>query len=217
MLAFSAEPATPEGGRNLTVLYKLVQLLLATDPSIGLIRCQISNLQEYLVRQIEATALRRSAQVSSLSPVATDLVGWSKNATAINLVAQLRLCLVEGGMLVPGRKRMNGKQSAPRFQPLVFGRGRGLHGVPKPKGGRPADNAQVRLVSMLAIDWLLTTHLPPTSGRDGSSPFSRLVHDVFDWLGMVDKAPHSLRQYWSLVPTTDGNRRSVVGLWPSHR
>jgi hypothetical protein len=71
--------------------------------------------------------------------------------------------------------------------------------LPKLAGGRPADDAEVRLIAHLAVDWLESTGVRPEAGRDGHSAFSGLVHSVFGWLDIEDKAQHSLRQYWSMT------------------
>jgi hypothetical protein len=47
--------------------------------------------------------------------------------------------------------------------------------LPKLQGGRPADDAEVRLIAHLAVDWLESTGVKPESGRDGNSAFSGLV------------------------------------------
>jgi hypothetical protein len=95
--------------------------------------------------------------------------------------------------------RPTGRQSAPHFEPVVFGRGRAVPGLPKLVGGRPADDAEVRLIAHLAVDWLESTSVEPEAGRDGNSAFSGLVYSVFGWLDIEDKAQHSLRQYWKLT------------------
>ncbi len=71
--------------------------------------------------------------------------------------------------------------------------------LPKLEGGRPADNAEVRLLAHLAVDWLESTGVEPEAGRYGNSAFSGLVYSVFGWLDVEDKAQHSLRQYWKLT------------------
>ena len=100
--------------------------------------------------------------------------------------------------MVPGRRRLTGRQSAPHFEPVVLGHGRGVS-ITKRKGGRPADDAEVRLIAHLAVDWLISTGVQLGCGRDGHSAFSGLVYDVFGWLDIEDKAKHCLRQYWKLT------------------
>jgi hypothetical protein len=111
----------------------------------------------------------------------------------------LRLCVVEGGAVLAGQMRPTGRQSAPHFEPVVFGRGRSVSGLPKLAGGRPADDAEVRLIAHLAVDWLESTSIEPEAGRDGNSAFSSLVYSVFGWLDIEDKAQHCLRQYWAMT------------------
>jgi hypothetical protein len=54
------------------------------------------------------------------------------------------------------------------------------------------------LASFLAVDWLLATGRPPTSGRSDRMPFGNLVHTVFGWLGRGAQAEAVLRRYWRL-------------------
>lgn len=119
-------------------------------------------------------------------------------ASATDLVQVLRLCLVEGGALVPGRRRLTGRPSAAHFETVVLGHGRGVS-IPKRKGGRPADDAEVRLIAHLAVDWLISTGVQPGRGRDGLFGFSKLVHDVFGWLDIEKKAKHCLKQNWAMT------------------
>ena len=185
-------------------LRALAQLLLSDDPSIGLIRTNVARLPAPLIRQIEARALRLADQVPACSAVASSLVRWAKVAPATDLLPLLRLCVVEGGAMVPGQMRPTGRPPAPHFEPVVFGRGRGMKWLPKLEGGRPADNAEVRLIAHLAVDWHLATGFEPEAGRDGHSAFSGLVHDVFGWIGRSKKATFSLRAYWAMVADRAG-------------
>jgi hypothetical protein len=180
-------------------LRPLAQLVLSDAPSIGLIRARVARLPAPLIRQIEARALRLADQVPACAIVGSDLLGWAKVAPATDLIPLLRLCVVEGGAVLDGRDRPTGRQSAPHFEPIEFGRGRGVKWLPKLEGGRPADNAEVRLIAHLAVDWLESTTVEPEAGRDGNSAFSSLVYSVFGWLDIEDKAQHSLRQYWKLT------------------
>jgi hypothetical protein len=180
-------------------LRSLAQLLLADAPSIGLIRTRVARLHAPLIRQIESRALRLADQVPAFVPVRSDLLGWAKAAPAADLIPVLRLCVVEGGAVLLGRNRPSGRQSAPHFEPVVFGRGRGMKWLPKLEGGRPADDAEVRLIAHLAVDWLKSTGVKPEAGRDGNSAFSGLVYSVFCWLDVEDKAQHCLRQYWAMT------------------
>jgi hypothetical protein len=196
MSAYRAETKAILRPDHSAQLRSLVALVLANDPSIGLIRTRIQTMPRVVVEMIEAIARRRAEQVPALEPLAIGLCAWSKSATPSSLVRLLRLCLVEGGMMVPGRARPTGHRSATHFEAMILGRGRGLRGVSKHVGGRPPLDFEVRLIALLAVDWLLVLGLPPEPGRDGRSPFSNLVHSVFDWLGIGQHAQHCLREYW---------------------
>jgi hypothetical protein len=176
----------------------VTRLVLAVDPSIGLVRDHVAELSAYAVGQIEARALRLSSNAPAFSGIGLDLREWARRATPVDLLQVLRFCLVEGGAMVSGRRRPNGSQSAAHFEPVIFGRGRGVS-LPKLKGGRPADDAEMRLIAHLAVDWLISTGVRPEGGRDGHSAFSGLVHDVFGSIGIEDKAIHSLRTYWAMA------------------
>ena len=180
-------------------LRPLAKLLLSDDPSVGEILDLVTALPAAAVGQIEARALRLTDQVPAFATVGSDLLGWAENAASSDLIPLLRLCVVEGGAVLAGQMRPTGRQSAPHFEPVVFGRGRAVPGLPKLDGGRPADDAEVRLIAHLAVDWLETTGVEPETGRDGNSAFSGLVYSVFGWLDIEDKAQHSLRQYWKLT------------------
>ena len=185
-------------------LRSLAPLLLSEAPSIGLIRTRVARLKAPLIRQIESRALRLADQVPACAIVGSDLLGWAKVAPAVDLIPLLRLCVVEGGAVLAGQDRPTGRQSAPHFEPVVFGRGRAVPGLPKLQGGRPADDAEVRLIAHLAVDWHLATGFEPEAGRDGHSAFSGLVHDVFGWIGRSKKAKFSLRVYWAMMADRAG-------------
>ena len=198
------EPNQADRGDWVVQLRSLAQLLLSDAPSIGLIRARVARLPAPLIRHIESRALRLAYQVPSCSSIGSDLLGWAKFAPAADLIPHLRLCVVEGGVVVAGQMRPTDRQSAPHFEPIMFGRGRRMGWLPKLKGGRPADNAEVRLIAHLAVDWHLATGFEPEAGRDGHSAFSGLVHDVFGWIGRSKKATFSLRTYWAMVADRAG-------------
>lgn len=193
------EPDQADRADWVVQLRSLAQLLLSDAPSIGLIRARVARLPAPLVRQIESRAVRLADQVPACATVGSDLLGWAKLAPATDLIPLLRLCVVEGGAMVHGQDRPTDRQSAPHLEPVVFGRGRAVPGLPKLQGGRPAGDAEVRLIAHLAVDWLESTGVEPETGRDGHSAFSGLVYSVFGWLDIEDKAQHSLRQYWKLT------------------
>lgn len=180
-------------------LRPLAQLVLSDEPCIGLIRTRVAGLPAPLVRHIEARALRLADQVPACLPVSYGLLKWAKVAPAADLMPVLRLCVVEGGAVVLGRNRPTGRQSAHHLEPVVLGRGRGMDWSPKLVGGRPADDAEVRLIAHLAVDWLESTGVKPETGRDGNSAFSGLVYSVFGWLDIGTKAQHCLKQYWAMT------------------
>jgi hypothetical protein len=186
-------------GQASPALRSLALRLTQEDPSDVEVRDLITALPPAAVEQIEARALRLADKVPACATVGSDLLGWSKITTATDLIPLLRLCVVEGGAMVPGQDRPTDRQSAPHLEPVVFGRGRAVPGLPKLQGGRPADDAEVRLIVHLAVDWLESTGVEPEAGRDGSSAYSGLVYSVFGWLDIEDKAQHSLRQYWKLT------------------
>ncbi|MFM2350064.1 MAG: hypothetical protein RIR04_1030 [Pseudomonadota bacterium] len=186
-------------GQASPALRSLALRLTQEDPSDVEVRDLIRALPPAAVEQIEARALRLADEVPACASLGSDLLSWAKVTTATDLIPLLRLCVVEGGAMVPGQDRPTDRQSAPHLEPVVFGRGRAVPGLPKLQGGRPADNAEVRLIAHLAVDWLESTSVEPEAGRDGNSAFSGLVYSVFGWLDIEDKAQHSLRQYWKLT------------------
>lgn len=191
-------------GQASPALRSLALRLTQEDPSDVEVRDLITALPPAAVEQIEARALRLADQVPACATVGSDLLGWSKITPAKDLIPLLRLCVIEGGAMVHGQDRPTDRQSAPHFGPIVFGRGRGMDWLPKLEGGRPADNAEVRLIAHLAVDWHLATGFEPEAGRDGHSAFSGLVHDVFGWIGRSKKATFSLRVYWAMMADRAG-------------
>ena len=186
-------------GQASPALRSLALRLTQEDPSDVEVRDLIAALPPAAVEQIESRALRLADQVPACADVGSGLLGWAKFTSATDLIPLLRLCVVEGGAMVRGQDRPTGRQSASHFEPIVFGRGRRMGWLPKLEGGRPADDAEVRLIAHLAVDWLESTGVEPEAGRDGNSAFSGLVYSVFGWLDIEDKAQHSLRQYWKLT------------------
>jgi hypothetical protein len=61
--------------------------------------------------------------------------------------------------------------------------------------GRPSDDAALRLISFLAMDWTLAADQLPVPGRSDKTPFGDLVHQVFGWLELPE-ATSALRRYW---------------------
>ena len=186
-------------GQASPALRSLALRLTQEDPSVVEIRDLITALPSAAVEQIESRALRLADQVPACASLGPDLLGWSKITPAKDLIPLLRLCVIEGGAMVRGQDRPTGRASASHVGPIVFGRGRGMKWLPKLEGGRPADDAEVRLIAHLAVDWLESAGVEPEAGRDGNSAFSGLVYSVFGWLDIEDKAQHSLRQYWKLT------------------
>jgi hypothetical protein len=182
----------------------LTRLVFAKNPNFGLIRSHVAELSDPAVGQIEDRAMRLAEQVPACSAVGLDLRSWARRANSADLVLVLRLCLVQGGAMVSGRRRPNGRQSAAHFEPVIFGRGAS---IPKRKGGRPADDAEVRLIAHLAVDWLISIGVQPEGGRDGHSAFSGLVHSVFSWIGIEAKAIYCLRAYWKMIADNAGSSR----------
>jgi hypothetical protein len=199
-VSVSAYLAETAGGANLVQsLRSLALLLIRDDTTAAKVRGVIAALPAAALEQIESRALRLADQVPACAIVGSDLLSWAKVAPAADLIPLLRLCVVDGGAVLLGRNRSSGRQSGPHLEPIVFGRGRAVPGLPKLEGGRPADNAEVRLIAHLAVDWLESTGVEPEAGRDGHSPFSGLVYSVFGWLDIEDKAQHCLRQYWTMT------------------
>jgi hypothetical protein len=186
-------------GNAAPALRSLALRLTQEDPSVVEIRDLITALPPTAVEQIESRALRLADQVPACASLGSDLLGWSKITPAKHLIPLLRLCVVEGGAMVRGQDRPTGRQSAPHFEPIVLGRGRGVPGLTKLEGGRPTDDLEVRLIAHLAVDWLKSTGVRPEPSRDGLFGFSKLVHDVFGWLDIEKKAPHCLKQYWAMT------------------
>lgn len=192
-------------------LSALVALLTASpQPSIGLIRTRVAALPPGIVRHIEGRALRLSDHEQKFRPIGLSLKTWAQRAGPDDLVKLLTCCLVQGGEFVPGRKRPNGKQSGPRFEPAIAARPNTPKNEEGYAGGRPIRHDLQLLVSYLAVDWLQSTGFQPTKGRSDHTPFGALVFMVFRWIGEEDKAAHSLRTYWYPSKPRTKNKLSVT-------
>lgn len=209
--AWSAARDVRVAAPELSQLSRLVQLLTSTGaPKIGLIRTRVAALPPGIVREIEGRASRLSLTIDRFRPLGFGLKAWAKTAPPDALVSLLTSCLFQGGQLIPGRKRPNGKQSAPRFEPTIAAH----HNTPKNEegypGGRPIRNDLQLLISYLAIDWLRSTGFKPDKGRSDKVPFGALVFMVFRWIGEEGKAAHSLRTYWYPSKPRTKNKLSVT-------
>jgi hypothetical protein len=198
---------------EISQLRRLTMLVLEPDPSLFQVRKWTSELPASQIAAIQARALQKAQRNSAFDLMAKDLRTWVKSAKANDLVALLRSCLIEGGKRIPGRIRPGGRRSAHRFEPLILGKGRGLSGVEKTRGGRRADDDLQLLISFLAVDWLQSTGLQPDKGRSDHTPFGALVFMVFRWIGVEGKASHSLRSFWSpRIPRATVKRKGTATL-----
>ena len=78
-------------------------------------------------------------------------IAWADNAPREKVIRAIKTLSAEGGRVVPGRRRANGKRSAAHLEPVIFGEARGALGA-KPKGGRPPAEARHTLVMYLALN-----------------------------------------------------------------
>lgn len=196
--AFGAWEEAPALSAQRRVLQELAQFVLSDDPSIGQIRARVSALPDGAIRHLERRAANQSFGTTADAGSGLDIRHWAQTAERGELIAQLRLWLLDGGILAEGRKRPGGKQSAPSFAPIILGGGRGTGIAQKIKGGRPRKDDLVTLIGFLAVDWLQATGLEPDPGRSDGTPFGDLVHTVFGWLGFPEQATQALRTYWNL-------------------
>jgi hypothetical protein len=197
LTAWSNAIGRPSTAHDVLQLRRLAMLVLEPEPSTFLLRKRTCELPFSLIALMQSRALQKAQQDPAFGLMATDLRAWAKSAKTNELVPLLRNCLIEGGERVPGRKRPSGRRSAARFEPMVLGRGHGITGIEKTRGGRRADDDLRLLICFLAVDWLLSTGLKPDKGRSEKTPFGALVFMVFRWIGEEEKATHSLRTYWS--------------------
>lgn len=177
-------------------LREIWRLIQDPDPPIRQIRGRVGELpvlsRNYLVRRWQAKWPRVMLRTSKC-----DLSAWANKAPSHRLLSRLLATIPEGGIIVPGRLRGEGKRSAPHFEPVIMGVARGS-GMATPTGGRPSGGDEVRLVAYLAVDWTLATGEAPLKGRSSETPFGELVHHVFSWL-TASEAEQALRRYWESV------------------
>jgi len=175
-------------------LKQLWQAINKPDPSIGLIRVAVKSLprpgKEHLLRR--GAMLWKGVRAEDFSEHIFD--AWLQSANPPELLHILNCLLIEGGMVIDGRKD---RQSEKIFEPMIMGVMRGTHkGLSV--GGRPTHSSRDELVMNLAIDWLKVTDHSPKRGRNGKNGFSGLVHLVFE-SAEIKGAEQALRRYWSDV------------------
>jgi hypothetical protein len=204
--------ATSEGGfREAHDALREIWLLSRNDdPSPALLRARLKSLLplalEYLARRARAVLPRlfpgEEIDGEAFEPpacLAANLFAWAERAEGAKLVTALRVLSADGGRWVGGRSRGGGNRSALRFEPQVLGVTRGSP-EPKPKGGRPREDARFELIMHLAMDWHHATGEEPRPGRSDYTDFGDLVHSVFQWLGLPEgSATHLLRRYRASV------------------
>ena len=191
-------------------LRKLWTIAHEDDPSIGLIRAEISKLPDAVIRHIEhraprivsllsgaerlrevVMAGRKTIKVQDIQTRSWAANGgfraWAQYAKASLLVPATSVLTAEGGRMVAGRIRGGDSRSKPHVEPVILGVTRGAEDE-KPKGGRPLADPAQNLVQNLALDWLLTTGSSPKSGRSDRQDFGELVYAVFSWAANPDNS-----------------------------
>lgn len=183
-------------------LRKIWRFAQEPDPPIGQIRARLASLpaisRNYLLRRARAIWPK-----PMLRKPHCDVSAWAKRAPRERLLSRLLATIAEGGIVIPGRRRGESRQSAPRFEPVIMGVARGS-GLETPTGGRPSGTDEVGLIAYLAVDWALATGSLPERGRSSEKPFGDLVHHVFDWATDAN-AEQALRRYWQDVE--EGKKR----------
>ena len=150
----------PARSKDRGQLRRLVQLLTSSQsPPVGQIRACSKALAPSIVRQIEARVSRLSLHNSAFEAVALGFEQWVATAPGNELAPLLLALLIDGGQLVPGRKRPGGKQSRLRFERTIAVLPRTLKNIDGFAGGRPSNDDLRLLISFLAVDWLLSTGL----------------------------------------------------------
>jgi hypothetical protein len=181
-----------EAHDQLRAIWKLV---VRSDPPIGQIRAKLRSLPAPAAAYLERRATR--ILPDPLAASGGSFIEWTRSAKASDLLAALRRVIAEGVQPIEGRRRANGRRSAPRLEPVIMGVARGsARGLSD--GGRPRATAVDQLVMYLAVDWTLTTGIRPDPGRSDAEPFGELVHQVFSWIGLPG-ADQALRRYWGEV------------------
>lgn len=171
-------------------------LVVADDPPVGVIRQRLLALHPASQVALERLAQWLWPKLLSGDPPAGGVMKWGQTAPAQDLLLLVRTALVEGGLVVCGRRRPGGRRSASRLEPVILGVVRGAPGhQPVPANGRPPDDLAVQLIAFLAVDWAQATDEMPQSGRSDRTAFGDLVHQVFGWLERPD-ATGALRRYW---------------------
>jgi len=120
---------------------------------------------------------------------------WARHAPAAALARVLAAITGEGGEIVRGRSRGNGRRSPPRLEPVILGQVRGKSSA---VGGRSNESEhRVALITYLAADWAGLTGEIPLAGRGPDTPFGWLIYSVFGFLGFEEfEAEYAMRIFW---------------------
>jgi hypothetical protein len=97
-------------------------LVLRSDPPIGQIRAKLRSLPGPAVAYLERRATRILPDQRAASGSFTE---WAQGAEACDLLPALERVIAEGAQPVDGRRRTNGRRSAPRLEPMIMGVARG--------------------------------------------------------------------------------------------
>jgi hypothetical protein len=178
------------------------------DPPIRQIRTRLAALpttsRNYLLRRARGTWPK-----TMLRKPRCDISVWAQRAPRERLLCRLLATIPEGGVIIPGRRRGESKQSGKRSEPVIMGVARGS-GLEAPTGGRPSGTDEVGLIAYLAVDWALATGSFPEKGRSAETPFGDLVHHVFSWVTDAS-AEQALRRYWhDWEQSKNQNKRPVI-------
>lgn len=192
-----------------SMLRDLLSLLHQVDPPVGQIRARLRGLPEPVVRHLDRRAARLACPILGECLPTGGVRAWAEIATTSDLVMFLPALIVEGAVVVPGRRRADGTRRAHKVEPVILGSAHGLHKrtednrrSPVYANGRPALATLDLLIAFLAVDWYLATSAMPDRGRSDASPFGDLVHTVFGWIEAADQASGALRRYWEKVKVT---------------
>ena len=190
------------------------RLAHSPDPGTDQIRVRLGKLPKRALNYLDQrfrTLIHRDNLISRSERKVTrlfsnksehlDFISWANSANKEEFLRVVRALSSEGGGIVPGRSRGQGKRSKSIIAPLILGQHRGGKGK-KPKGGAPRGGLERELVTLITNDWIRAA-----SSSDGAFPKPRsaawagyrdLVYAVFKWLGLsTSQASYAMKSYWA--------------------
>ena len=182
---------------------------LIADPNgdVAKIRLKFSRLPERARVSVVRRAQERYPRLCGDDDITwARLNNWMQTSETKELLEKTQFLIATGRALSFGQERNEGRRSAPHIEPLILGQYRrlqhpdleGLSRSPKPKGGRPRQDAVDEFLRRLGLLWLEVTGQSPRAEKGYRSPFVRMARIVLRCMG-VKARDAALKRFWTAI------------------